>query len=61
MPRLFPKVPAGGRTALQGVAARTAVPEHPTSVYVGCGAYSKRLSLILLRVSPEISFFKEKV
>ena len=31
------KVPAGGRTALQGVAARTAVPEQPTTVYVGCG------------------------
>ena len=35
---VVPMVPAGGRTALQGVAARTAGAEHPTSVFVGCGA-----------------------
>ena len=29
--------PAGGQP-FRDVAARTAAPEHPTTVYVGCGA-----------------------
>ena len=32
------KAPPGGRTALQGVAARTAGAKYPTTVYVGYGA-----------------------
>ena len=43
------KAPAGGRTALQGCCCRTAGAEHPTTIYVGCGAHLKQLSLILLR------------